>query len=925
MPLQFTYDHVGRVTSWTDRNGTIYTYTYDTQGRCIRGEGSNGYQSGTFVYDDANRTTHITNALGHTTTVVYNEAYRPISETDPLGNTTLTEWDADNRLITAITDPLGRTTQNAYDDAGNPTTILRADGSVTDITYNALGLITSVTEPDGAIWRYEHDDRGNRTLVVDPSGSMTKYEYDGHGRPMTVTDALGHTHRIATNNAGLPTAVTDPLGRTTTLERDAFGRLTEMTDPLGHRICHGWTPEGRLSWREAADGSRETWAWDGEGNLTAHTDAAGNTNLYTYSYFDLLASHTTPDGTTYRFTYDAELHLTSVVNPQGRTWSYEYDPAGHLVAETDFNGRRLTYVHDAAGQLVRRTNGAGETVTYQRDLLGRTIERRGGSHSETFQYDSAGRLLRAANNAATVAFEHDQLGRVLTESVNGRQSSYEYDLLGRRTSRQLPSGAVSQWTYDAAGQPTALSVGGHTLTFDYDAAGRETHRRLDHGIRLVQEWNPVDRLISQTLETEGAGEAEARLQHRTYDYREDGFLTEIRELNSGTRRFDVNRGGQVTAVHARDWSETYAYDSAGNLSRASVPESSIGDEREFEGTLIRRTTKCRYDHDDQGRLIRATKRLLNGQVRIWSYTWDVNDRLTDVVTPDGTHWHYVYDPLGRRLSKQRLQPDGSHAESTSFIWDGTRVTEQIQATGQTTTWDYALDDHRPLYQIDHDPTQADYDARFYAIVTDLVGAPAELVGSDGRIAWQQRSTLWGSTAPSASSQSEVDCPLRFPGQYHDPETGWNYNYFRHYDPDTARYATPDPLGLEPADNDYAYVSNPLFWFDPLGLGACPRTASAAQLQDFYQQAEKYGKGGIRDLESGRIRFYGEVSLARNPGEMIGRRLVREWDPMTGNKRIWHETLDNEGNVRIVRPDVNVTGGKKVHYMFDKDGKFTGTF
>ena len=55
----------------------------------------------------------------------------------------------------------------------------------------------------------------------------------------------------------------------------------------------------------------------------------------------------------------------------------------------------------------------------------------------------------------------------------------------------------------------------------------------------------------------------------------------------------------------------------------------------------------------------------------------------------------------------------------------------------------------------------------------------------------------------------------------DPETGLHYNYFRHYDPETARYATPDPLGLSPAPNPATYVSNPHTWSDPLGLGPCP--------------------------------------------------------------------------------------------------------
>ncbi|WP_245172962.1 RHS repeat-associated core domain-containing protein, partial [Streptomyces achromogenes] len=68
-------------------------------------------------------------------------------------------------------------------------------------------------------------------------------------------------------------------------------------------------------------------------------------------------------------------------------------------------------------------------------------------------------------------------------------------------------------------------------------------------------------------------------------------------------------------------------------------------------------------------------------------------------------------------------------------------------------------------------------------------------------------------------------PLRFPGQYYDPETGLHYNYFRHYDPETARYLTPDPLGLAPAPNSASYVHNPLAWSDPLGLA--PRCLNVA--------------------------------------------------------------------------------------------------
>ena len=86
-----------------------------------------------------------------------------------------------------------------------------------------------------------------------------------------------------------------------------------------------------------------------------------------------------------------------------------------------------------------------------------------------------------------------------------------------------------------------------------------------------------------------------------------------------------------------------------------------------------------------------------------------------------------------------------------------------------------------------------------------------------------------------------------------------------------------------------------------------------------RQLKKYGKDGFKELENGRVRYYGKTSPARTEGEMIGRRKVREWDPATGAKREWHETLDHDGNVRIVRPEK--PGAK--HYRFD-DGNYMGT-
>ncbi|MGQ4415723.1 RHS repeat domain-containing protein, partial [Streptomyces sp. SAS_269] len=118
----------------------------------------------------------------------------------------------------------------------------------------------------------------------------------------------------------------------------------------------------------------------------------------------------------------------------------------------------------------------------------------------------------------------------------------------------------------------------------------------------------------------------------------------------------------------------------------------------------------------------------------------------------------------------------------------------------------------------------------------------------GDIAWRTRSTLWGTTAWAANSTAYT--PLRFPGQYYDPETGLHYNYFRHYDPETARYVTADPLGLAPAPNPGSYVMNPTRLIDPLGLAPCFRNQLPEELERELADAERLGVKPLKVGDAG---------------------------------------------------------------------------
>ncbi|MEV5826146.1 RHS repeat-associated core domain-containing protein [Spirillospora sp. NPDC052242] len=827
LPQRFSYDDEHRLTGWVDRNDYWYRYTYDDQGRAVRGEGSAGVLNATFVYEPEASRTLVTDALGHTTVHRYNEFDQIVEETDPLGNVTRSEWDEFDRLLSR-TDPLGHTTRFTYDERGNLTGARYPDGTSDATEYDELNLPVRRVRPDGAVWQWAYDERGNLTAETDPAGAVTAFAYDDRGGLVSVTDALGNTTRAELDAAGLPVTIIDASGGASHRSYDAMGRVIGHIDPTGARTAFAWTVEGRPASVTLPDGTVERWRYDGEGNQVEHTDPLGQTTRTEFGPLDLPSAVIRPDGSRLDFVHDAERRLSAVTNDAGLTWRYTYDAAGRLTGETDFNGRALAYALDAAGRLIARTNGAGETVSYTRDALGNIIEKTVVDQVTRFRHDLLGRLLEAVGPDCELRLERDALGRITAETVDGAATTYARDPLGRVVRRRTPSGAEDTWAYTPVGVPARLTTGGQTIGFTYDLAGRETGRRIGGTTALAQQWDAAGRLTAQSLWGAPApGTDQARLlQHRTYAYRPDGNLTGVTDRLTGDRAYTLDARGRITAVTAHGWSERYAYDVTGNLAHADHPDpdpdAAETGPREHEGTLVRRAGRTRYEHDAQGRIVLRERVTLSGKRRTWRFHWDAEDRLTTVETPGGSHWRYHYDPLGRRIAKHQYAPDGTHIQTYTYTWDGTRLAERAHRvhvrdhTPTTTTWTYRPGTHTPLTQTERHPAatapQEWVDRRFHAIVTDLVGTPTELVGADGAVT-PARTSAWGAPVTDVPSP----CPLRMPGQYHDPETGLHYNFRRYYDPAAAGYLSPDPLGLAPQPNPHAYVPNPTTWLDPLGL------------------------------------------------------------------------------------------------------------
>ncbi|RWX52026.1 RHS repeat-associated core domain-containing protein [Candidatus Electrothrix marina] len=106
-------------------------------------------------------------------------------------------------------------------------------------------------------------------------------------------------------------------------------------------------------------------------------------------------------------------------------------------------------------------------------------------------------------------------------------------------------------------------------------------------------------------------------------------------------------------------------------------------------------------------------------------------------------------------------------------------------------------------------------AGVYYVISDHLGTPQQIVDSAGTVVWKAAFLPFGKAQVLTETVSNN---IRFPGQYFDAETGLHYNWNRYYDPDTGRYLTPDPIGLDGGLNLYAYVAgDPVNGLDPTGL------------------------------------------------------------------------------------------------------------
>jgi len=828
--FRYEYDGHGRLARWADRTRTWNAYSYDATGRCVVTRGAGGLYVGAFEYDEATRITRARDSRGRVTEYCFDAERRLVERRDPLGNVDRWTYDRHGRQTSHI-DPTGAAERYEY-DAVSGMLIRRIDreGHITEIVHDDDLRISAIVDPLGQAWRYERDDRGAVTRVVAPDGGSFRYAHDrGQLLSLTAPDGSGRSWTYDERRRLVESR--DALGHVTRYGYDVRDRLSESRDPLDRAESYYYDPRERLVGLRHPDGHQARYEYDDEHNLVALTDENGHVHRAEYGPFDLQTAAIDPEGRRYEFTYDPDHALLREVRaPDGRRYRLERDVAGRVVEETDYAGATTHYVHDAAGRVRTRINALDQRTTYAYDRNGAVVEVVVDGAATTFERDALGRLVRAENAACKLEWAHDEVGRLLRSVQDGEVIEYTYDAEGFAVTRSVQPGAwdavphATRHVQDAEGRLVRLELAGEALDITRDPQGQPTELRCAAGFRLVQQHDPRGALVEQRVLAAGGREVAAR----TYSYDASLNPAAIRDSADGVTRYHYDRSDRIVEARRRaPASESFRYTATGLLAESAGGGRTAEFAYAANGRLGR-VGDAELEFDDAGRLVARTIRRKGFRPARWEFNWDALDQLIEARTPDGETWRYDYDPLGRRIRKYN---PGTRV-CVHFLWDGDVLLREVHVTPR------GPGDDQQVVRITHwhhepgtfQPLAREEGGRTYFVVPDHLGTPKEIFTPDGTVAWRAPHSTWGALRtrdPAASSF----CPIRFQGQYEDPETGLHYNRFRYYDPESASYISPDPLGLLGGLQPHAYVHNPAEWVDPLGLAGCPKDAQKKALKD----------------------------------------------------------------------------------------------
>ncbi len=458
----------------------------------------------------------------------------------------------------------------------------------------------------------------------------------------------------------------------------------------------------------------------------------------------------------------------------------------------------------------------------------------------------------------------DATGALLNQTdAKGNQQSQAYDVAGQlKASWMTLMGGTKQvilasLTYSAAGQKLREEHGNGVVTsYRYEPQTQrllaiKTERPTGHqeGAKVLQDlqysYDPVGNIVNVSNGTEATKFWLNQVIKPENSYSYDSLYQLVRATgremaNAAQQSSDLPQAGSFDNATYTNYTRTYRYDTAGNLTQishsalASYTQSITVSDRSNRAVLSTLTDKP-SEVDALFTLGGEQKQLHNGkpstgQQSASQLSWTSRGELMKVIlvkrvgdTDDSES--YQYDSASQRIVKSSTQKTAGTTQIQRAVYlpglelrstfNGVAETKKMhiiamgeagRAQVRLLHWDIGLPAN-----ITNNQLRYSYD--------NLIGSTTLEVDSRGLMISQEEYYPYGGTAVLlANSQSEVDYKtIRYSGKERDL-TGLYYYGYRYYQPWVGRWLSADPMGSADGLNLFCMVqNNPISFYDLMGL------------------------------------------------------------------------------------------------------------
>jgi RHS repeat-associated protein len=458
-----------------------------------------------------------------------------------------------------------------------------------DPNYTYISRLKKVVvDPDTATGskittQYEYDNVGNLTALIDAEGHRTEYQYytsaDGQAKnglrksetlPKGLTggeavswQTLSNSFIVAGDTLTVQLLSTTTVGKFVIADAIRIDRLDE-DGTLTRIVDDAATDSPQFRAASSKILAQSGLAYSGDYMYLPHTSS--EQPVATWIFTDLIPgtyriSGTWPYGganvtANYRL-YDALADGTPNAAATGN----------QLLAPSSFHNYQTVYDYDAAGNLTTATvEGLPPAVTTY-DTFGNVKTQEDATGVKTTNtYDIIGRLTKTSVNnsqssdplgVATTTFTYDASGRIKsTTDALGRVVTNDYDANGRLVKQTFADGTFTEHEYDEVGNCIAITDElGQTTRFVYDSRNRVIQTISADGTSTQTRYNGTGQVVESIDE----------LGHSTtFKYDRMGRLFQTNQLLIDP---DGSPEGLVRSANQ--------YDHLGNLVKSTDPNGNV--------------------------------------------------------------------------------------------------------------------------------------------------------------------------------------------------------------------------------------------------------------------------------------------------------------------------------------------------------------